>query len=141
MCTSFRDSCTMGLHTAHMTGGVTQIENVRVEKCGKRGIEQKYCLHLHFLRDCPTCLFKNNDIEFSQQRGLNIHGTHRSQPECSDEGCTLPVTSNGQGDTELNQCGIYLQSPTNILIGNRMANHFNGMFFFSSHGRRPAQDK
>jgi hypothetical protein len=41
MYTSSRDSCTMGLHTAHMTGGFTRIENVRVEKCGQRGIERK----------------------------------------------------------------------------------------------------
>jgi hypothetical protein len=34
-----------------------------------------------------------------------------------------------------------LQSPTNNLIGNRMANHFNRMFLNPSHGRGPAQGK
>jgi hypothetical protein len=55
-----------------------------------------------------------------------------------DNGCTLPGTSNEQGDTSLNQSGIYMVSPNNLLVGNRMANHFNGMFNEASGGRGPA---
>ena len=37
-CASFRSTCTMGLHTAAMHGGTASIQNVRVERCGKRGM-------------------------------------------------------------------------------------------------------
>lgn len=36
-CSSFRNKCTVGLHTIHMEGSVARIRNVRVEKCGQRG--------------------------------------------------------------------------------------------------------
>jgi hypothetical protein len=36
-CSSFRTTCTMGLHTIQMHGGVARIQNARVEKCGQRG--------------------------------------------------------------------------------------------------------
>ena len=45
------------------------------------GVEGKYCLHFHQLRDCPECLFENNAVENSQQRGIIVHGTHRSTVE------------------------------------------------------------
>ncbi len=45
------------------------------------GVEGKYCLHFHKLHDCPTCLFKNNAIEGSHQRGIIVHGTHSSTVE------------------------------------------------------------
>lgn len=38
-------------------------------------------MHFHKLHDCPTCLFKNNAIEGSQQRGIIVHGTHSSTVE------------------------------------------------------------
>lgn len=75
---SFRTKCTYGLHMAQMFQGISKIENVRIEKCGQRGVEGKYCLHLHKLGDCSDCLFKNNAIENSHQRGIIIHGTHNS---------------------------------------------------------------
>ena len=40
-CASFRTKCTIGLHTAIMNGGTASIQNVRIEKCGQRGIEGK----------------------------------------------------------------------------------------------------
>ena len=40
-CSSFRSTCTMGLHTMHMEGSVARIQNVRVEKCGQRGKKWK----------------------------------------------------------------------------------------------------
>lgn len=127
-------------------------------------------MHFHHLRDCPTCRFRKNAVEFSQQRGLIVHGTHRSKVEFNvfydvrganlyiedgnevynyfaynvaicpwefgkEEGCTLPGTSNDQGDTALNQAGIYMESSANDLIGNRMANHFNGMMLSANNGR------
>ena len=164
-CASFgRSTCTVGLHTAVMNGGSAQISNTRIERCGQRGIEGKYCLHFHKLHDCPTCLFKNNAIEGSHQRGVVIHGTHSSVAEnnvlynvrgagiyiedanemynelkyniviCpfpfSDDtlnGCTVPGTSNRIADTSDNQSGIFSRAATNSLIGNRVANTFNGM--------------
>lgn len=163
---SYRTKCTVGLHTMQKHGGVTKIENTRIEKCGQRGIEGKYCLHFHKMEDCPDCLFKGNAIENSQQRGIIVHGTHNSRVvdnvlynvrganvylEDGNEmwntlaynvavcpfpiqdsiygGCTVPGTSNVQADTRLNQAGFYSNgAATNNFIGNRAANHFNGMF-------------
>lgn len=42
-------------------------------------------------------------------------------------GCTVPGTSNSQADTALNQAGIFTVTAANDLIGNRIANSFNGM--------------
>ena len=64
----------------------------------------KYCLHLHKLHDCPTCLFRNNAIEGSHQRGIIIHGTHSSTVESN-------VLFNVRG------AGIYVED------GNEMYNH------------------
>ena len=58
-----------------------KIVNTRVEKCGQRGVEGKYCLHFHKLGECPDCLFRNNAIESSQQRGIIVHGTHLTTVE------------------------------------------------------------
>ena len=69
-CSSFRSKCTVGLHTIQMNAGVQRIQNARVEKCGQRGIEGKYCLHFHKMRECKQCLFKNNAIEFGHQVSL-----------------------------------------------------------------------
>ncbi|CAJ1930817.1 unnamed protein product [Cylindrotheca closterium] len=78
-CGGGRTKCTVGLHTMQSNGGIQKIHNVRVEKCGQRGIEGKYCLHLHQVGACPECSFQNNAVEFSQQRGIIIHGTHLSK--------------------------------------------------------------
>jgi len=75
-CGSIRTQCTMGLHIIHMHGGTHKIQNTRVELCGQRGVEGKYCLHFHKMKSCPDCLLKNNAIENSQQRGIIVHGTH-----------------------------------------------------------------
>lgn len=81
MCTGYRDTCTIGLHTAMQKSGTMRISNTRIEKCGQRGIMGKYCLHFHELEDCPDCLLSGNAIESSQQRGIVIHNTHRSLVE------------------------------------------------------------
>ena len=182
MCTSNRSSCTVGLQTASAHEGYAEIANVRVEKCGQRGVEGKYCLHFHHKMDCKNdentkygsnCIYRNNAIEASQQRGLIVHSTHNAIVESNvfydvrganlyledgnemlnkvnynvaicpwkDNGCTLPGTSNGQGDTSLNQSGLYMESPNNHFIGNRMANHFNGQFNNAGRGRGPVSGK
>ena len=69
-------SCTMGLHTAQLYGGLMRIEHTRVERCGQRGMRAKYCMHLHLVGDCPACAFHGNAVEFGHQRGIVIHGTH-----------------------------------------------------------------
>jgi hypothetical protein len=175
LCTNERSSCTMGLHTASAHAGFSMVANTRIEKCGQRGVEGKYCLHFHHMSDCSDelsesgsrCIYRNNAVEFSQQRGLILHSTHKAQVEANvfydvrganlyiedgnemlnevaynvgicprgDNGCTLPGTSNGQADTSLNQTGLYMESPNNLLVGNRMANFFNGMFNNAGNGR------
>jgi hypothetical protein len=68
MCSSFRQSCTVGLHTIHMGGGVSQIENVRVEKCGQRGtLKQYYCVQafqrkVSDLTSCATLQVSKENI-------------------------------------------------------------------------------
>ena len=37
-CSSFRSKCHVGLHTMNGLGGVAKIQNVRIEKCGQRGM-------------------------------------------------------------------------------------------------------
>eukprot|EP00985_Skeletonema_marinoi_P024316 scaffold16804_cov299-Skeletonema_marinoi.AAC.1 len=80
-CTEHRKKCTVGLHTAQMHAGTMSIRNVRLEKCGQRGIDGKYCLHFHRLSDCPDCEFSGNAIEHGHQRGIIVHGTHSSAVE------------------------------------------------------------
>jgi hypothetical protein len=48
-CSSFRNTCTFGLHTAAMHGGVARIQNTRIEKCGQRGKFSLLCSSFHFL--------------------------------------------------------------------------------------------
>jgi hypothetical protein len=62
-------------------GGTYRVQYTRVEKCGQRGVLGRYCLHFHLIRDCQNCLAKGNAIEFSQQRGVVIHGTHLTSVE------------------------------------------------------------
>lgn len=82
-CSATRTKCTVGLHTIHHSHpspspGTMQISNTKVEKCGQRGIEGKYCLHFHKSGDCPQCVFEKNAVEFGHHRGITVHGTHRS---------------------------------------------------------------
>jgi len=103
-CASFRKTCTVGLHTAQVRGGVMRIQNTRVEKCGQRGVEGKYCLHFHKLQECEDCLFENNAIENSHQRGIIVHGTHLSTVESN-------ILYNVRGS------GVYIED------GNEMYNY------------------
>lgn len=67
--------------TAQMHTGKMVVKNVRVEKCGQRGVVGKYCLHFHRLSDCPNCEFSGNAIEHSHHRGIIVHGSHRTTVE------------------------------------------------------------
>ena len=44
-------------------------------------------------------------------------------------GCSVPGTNDDQADTDVNQAGIWSISQAQHLVGNRMINHFNGMFW------------
>lgn len=80
-CEQHRSKCTVGLHTAQMHSGTMSIRNVRIENCGQRGIDGKYCLHFHRLSECSLCEFSGNAIEHGHQRGIIVHGTHSSVVE------------------------------------------------------------
>ena len=70
-----------GLHTVSHSGGIGVVEYARVEKGGQHGVAGKYPLHFHLAGAtgvCPECRFVGNAIENSSQRGIIIHGTHRS---------------------------------------------------------------
>ena len=54
---------------------------MRVEKCSQRSLKGNYCMHLHYMNQCPSCLLRGNAIEFGQQRGIAVHETHRSTVE------------------------------------------------------------
>ena len=116
-----------------------------------------------------TCeQFEGNAVEFGQQRGMVVHGTHQAVAahnvfydvrgagmyiedgneyenviahnvavcpwarEGPKRGCTVPGTDNHQADTADNQAGLWALSPRNHLIGNRLVNHFNGIFIQTS---------
>ena len=57
--------------------GLMHIENVRVEKCGRVKLAE-YCLHLHYVGDCPDCIFRGNVVTQSNNKALTVHGTHHS---------------------------------------------------------------
>ena len=63
--------------------------------------------------------------------------------EGDKRGCTVPGTDNGEADTALNQAGLWSLPSINHVVGNRFANHFNGMFFMANFaggaGRGAAQ--
>ena len=33
---------------------------------------------MHQMGECADCLFRGNAVEFGQQRGITVHGTHRA---------------------------------------------------------------
>lgn len=184
-CSNERTQCTMGLHTMlngnqTTNGGTYRVQYVRVEKCGQRGITGRYCMHMHLMKECPNCLVKGNAIEFSQQRGIVVHGTHLALVEqntvhdvrgvgiyiedgnelgnninynavvCPNshngpkQGCTVPGTDNGEGDTAINHAAFWSLSHGNNFLGNHAGNNFNGIFYhpsFAPDGRGAAQNK
>ena len=77
-CRNSATHCTLGLHTIMHGEGILKMSHARVEKCGQRGIRGRYCVHMHFLGQCPDCLVHGNAVESSQQRGVIVHETHLS---------------------------------------------------------------
>jgi len=103
-CTAFRTTCTVGLHTFFYGPAPYHVENIKVEKCGQRGILARYCIHFHQVLKCENCLVSGNAIEMSHQRGIVIHGTH-----------ALTVTNNVLYDVR--GAGIYIED------GNELFNN------------------
>ena len=67
-----------GLHVVAHSGGEAQVQYARIERGGQHGVAGKYPLHFHLAGSCPTCRFVGNAIENSAQRGIIIHGSHRT---------------------------------------------------------------
>ena len=71
------DSEQRGLHTmVAFPGAIARMTYMRVEFCGQRETEGRYCLHQHYLSHCPKCVLKGNVVDTSHHRGLAVHGTH-----------------------------------------------------------------
>jgi hypothetical protein len=71
-----RTQCTVGLHTMFVGTALYRVKNIKVEKCGQRGILARYCMHFHQAKKCDNCIMHGNAVEHSHQRGIVIHGTH-----------------------------------------------------------------
>ena len=69
------------LHSRIGHGAVGTVAYTRVQHCGQHGVNGKYCLHFHMSQACPDCVFRGNAIEHGSQRGIIVHGTHRSVVE------------------------------------------------------------
>ena len=76
-----KDSTFEGLHSRIGHGAVGTVSYARVEHCGQLGVAGKYCLHFHMSQACRDCVFRGNAIEHGSQRGIIVHGTHRSVVE------------------------------------------------------------
>ena len=152
------DSARHGLHVVAHSLAEAQVAYARVEKCGQLGVAGKYCLHFHQARACPSCLFLGNAIENSSQRGIIVHGTHRSRVEANvlydikgsgiyiedgnemenkiiDNVVLCPQKNNckqpgtdNDQADDIQQSGLWALSVTNDFIGNRLVNHYNGFF-------------
>ena len=85
-------------------------------------------------------------IEDGQERNNTLQGNVAVCPNPwggPSGGCTAPGTDNQQADT-IQQSGIWAISASNHFIGNRCANHRNGLFLQSTAfvlGRNSAQGK
>ncbi|MEC7987608.1 MAG: right-handed parallel beta-helix repeat-containing protein [Myxococcota bacterium] len=85
------ENCSMlgaqGITTAQMNGGTIQISHAAVEYCGRRQLAE-YCLHMHHIGDVKyrvwsgenqyESYFIGNAIQNGVNKGITIHGTHRS---------------------------------------------------------------
>jgi len=152
------DGARHGLHVVAHSLAEARVSYARVEKCGQLGVAGKYCLHFHQARACPSCLFLGNAIENSSQRGITVHGTHRSRVEANvlydikgsgiyiedgnemenkiiDNVVLCPQKNNckqpgtdNDQADDIQQSGLWALSVTNDFIGNRLVNHYNGFF-------------
>ena len=46
-CTQTRSQCTLGLHAILIGRGTLKLVHSRFEKCGQRGVNGRYCVHMH----------------------------------------------------------------------------------------------
>jgi len=112
-------------------GGSFQIEYARQERCGQARIKGSYCLHFHLMGDCgydeangdplrPRCLFRGNALENGYQRGLTVHGTHRSMV---DNNVLWNVKGAGLYVEDGNEMGNKIQYNVNICPYNKGGCH------------------
>ena len=150
------DDSDHGLHTIAAFGAVGDMSYARVERGGQRGVLGRYPLHLHHAKDCPDCSFVGMAVHGSSQRGLVVHGTHRSFVDqnilygvkgagiyvedgnemfntisnnvnlCPSKGFCQQTGTDNPQSDDLQQSGLWSVSNTNDFIGNRMINHWNG---------------
>ena len=134
------------------------VKYARVTKGGQHGLAGKYPLHFHMAGDCPGCQFVGNAIEESSQRGIIVHGTHRSlvsenvlydimgsyiyvedgnelENVISYNVAICPIKNGCKvGGTDNNQAddlqqsGLWALSVSNDFIGNRLVNMYSGFF-------------
>ena len=68
-----------GAATQLSGNGKMKISNVEVDHCGKQTHMGRYCLHFHLSGYCAdNCVFANNSVHDTFQRGIVVHGTHQS---------------------------------------------------------------
>jgi hypothetical protein len=145
-----------GLHTIAAFGAVAKMSYARIEKGGQRGNLGRYPIHLHHAKDCPECSVVGMVVHGSSQRGLVVHGTHRSLIDqnilygvkgagiyvedgnemfntfssnvnlCPSKGYCQQTGTDNPQSDLLQQSGFWSMSNTNDFIGNRMINHWNG---------------
>lgn len=97
---------------------------------------------LHFYILTLTLQLKDGNEMYNNLK-YNVAICPWAREDSNKWGCTIPGTSNHEADTSINQSGMFAISSVNNWIGNRMANHFNGMFIDPNtdggQGRGPAK--
>lgn len=74
----------VGLHVMGGYGGEMRVSHTRIEWCGQSaapppmgtGTKGRYCLHMHHLSHCPSCVLEGNAIEHGIEKGVVVHDTH-----------------------------------------------------------------
>eukprot|EP01084_Bolivina_argentea_P243509 408211_1 len=165
-----------GITTRQAGGGIMQMDNVKIEKCGRVELGQ-YCLHFHLIGDCPECRFRGNVITKATNKGITVHGTHHSLvdnniiynvrgafiyiedgneyentisnnvavcPEINNyvglgaiaptNPCMLDGVRNQEDSDRHEHTGIYINAPTNHIIGNHVIGMENALFINAVFG-------
>ena len=152
------DSSGHGLHVVAHSGGEGVVSYARIERGGQHGLAGKYPLHFHLAGSCPRCKFVGNAIENSKQRGIIIHGSHRTLVSenvlfdikgsgiyvedgnementisynvviCPIKNGCKTAGTDNNQADDLQQSGLWALSVSNDFIGNRLVNHYNGFF-------------
>ncbi|UPR00717.1 G8 domain-containing protein [Chloropicon primus] len=147
-----------GLHCVAHSGGVGVVNYARITRGGQYKVPGKYPLHFHLAGECKSCQFVGNAIEDSSQRGIIVHGSHRtlvSENVLYDVmGSYLYVEDGNEMENKIQynvaicpikngckiadtdnvqaddhqQSGLWALSVSNDFVGNRLVNHYNGFF-------------